>query len=284
MDEQYLQQLWDWTTSKDATFKDRYTFESWSEKLGGDEQYREDFHNWVSSKDATFSERRPFNEWESLVKKKVVSEQPSTEEPPTSLVQEEEAMVSESPTPDGESVVTETELPVQAALGVEPTEQEEPVTPAAPVDTKELEEVKDKYIIDGVPVSQGEVYRKMNNQDFLAKIKDGTSSIDIVGDPEMEKYVQERTAHIQPKEEEGELKDIMMQEEESAVPFLNYYFEDKGVSFEETGAGDATIATIRDKDGNVIAEEKFDLDVPTKNKFKSLSPFNPVRGLLSLAG
>ena len=135
------------------------------------------------------------------------------DQPP--LVQEEEGMVSESPTPDGESVATETE----------------PV-----VDTQDLEEVKDKYVIDGTPVSQ------------------------------------------------GELKDIMKQEEESAVPFLNYYFEDKGVTFEETGVGDATIATILDKDGNVIAEEKFKLDVPTKDKFKSLSPFNPVRGLLSLAG
>jgi len=124
---------------------------------------------------------------------------------------------SESPTPDGESVATETEVVV---------------------DTQDLEEVKDKYVIDGTPVSQGE----------------------------------------------GELKDIMKQEEESAVPFLNYYFEDKGVTFEQTGVGDATIATIRDKDGNVIAEEKFKLDVPTKDKFKSLSPFNPVRGLLSLAG
>jgi len=278
MDEAVLKDLYDRAVSKGYS----KSIEEFSSLLSSDEEVLKDNFNYVTEQGYTKS----IEDFSLLVgvKKKVVSEQPSPELAPTPLVQEEEVMVSESPTPDGESVVTETELPVQAALGVEPTEQEEPVTPAAPVDTKELEEVKDKYIIDGVPVSQGEVYRKMNNQDFLAKIKDGTSSIDIVGDPEMEKYVQERTAHIQPKEEEGELKDIMKQEEESAVPFLNYYFEDKGVSFEETGAGDATIATIRDKDGNVIAEEKFDLDVPTKDKFKSLSPFNPVRGLLSLAG
>ena len=70
MDEKYLQSLWDWTTSNDPTFSDRYTFESWSEKLGTNQQYRQDFYNWVSSIDGTFSERRPFDAWESLVKKK----------------------------------------------------------------------------------------------------------------------------------------------------------------------------------------------------------------------
>ena len=121
------------------------------------------------------------------VKKKDIPEQPSPLLPPTPLVERqelEEGMVSESPTPDGESVVTETE----------------PV-----VDKQDLEEVKDKYVIDGTPVSQGEVYRKMNNQEFLAKLKEGTASIEVSDDPEMEKYVQEQTAHLGPERKPFEL-------------------------------------------------------------------------------
>ena len=69
MDKDYLQQLWSWTTSKDPSFEERYSFESWSEKLGGDEQYRSDSYSWVQSKDNTFSERRPFDNWSKLVSK-----------------------------------------------------------------------------------------------------------------------------------------------------------------------------------------------------------------------
>ena len=57
---------------------------------------------------------------EDAVKKKVVSEQPSPELAPTPLVQEEEVMVSESPTPDGESVVTETEVVEEQPAPVDP--------------------------------------------------------------------------------------------------------------------------------------------------------------------
>ena len=70
MDETYIKDLWDWTVSKDPAFTDRYTFESWKEKLGNNEQYQQDFHAWLSSKDATFSKRRPIDEWTQLVKKK----------------------------------------------------------------------------------------------------------------------------------------------------------------------------------------------------------------------
>ena len=70
MDETYIKDLWNWTVSQDPTFTDRYTFESWKEKLGTNEQYQQDFYDWVSSKDATFSNRRPIDEWKQLVKKK----------------------------------------------------------------------------------------------------------------------------------------------------------------------------------------------------------------------
>ena len=67
MDEQYIQDLWNWTTSQDPTFTDRYTFASWRQKLRSDEGYRQDFHSWVSSQDSTFARRRPLNKWSVLV-------------------------------------------------------------------------------------------------------------------------------------------------------------------------------------------------------------------------
>ena len=79
MDEQYIQDLWNWTTSQDPTFKDRYTFESWSQKLRDDEGYRKTFHSWVSSQDNTFAERRPFNSWSKIVGGGIESK-PTTEQ------------------------------------------------------------------------------------------------------------------------------------------------------------------------------------------------------------
>ena len=72
MDEQYIQDLWNWTTSQDPTFTERYTFESWKNKLRDNSQYRQDFHDWVSSVDSTFSERRPLNDWSNLVSNQAV--------------------------------------------------------------------------------------------------------------------------------------------------------------------------------------------------------------------
>jgi hypothetical protein len=67
MDEKYLSELWDWTNSQDPTFKDRYTFDDWSEKLKSNEDYKRQFYGWVSSVDNTFEERRPYNVWSEMV-------------------------------------------------------------------------------------------------------------------------------------------------------------------------------------------------------------------------
>ena len=72
MDEQYILDLWKWTTSQDPTFTQRYTFDSWKNKLQDNSQYREDFHGWVSSVDPTFSKRRPLNDWSKLVSNQAV--------------------------------------------------------------------------------------------------------------------------------------------------------------------------------------------------------------------
>jgi hypothetical protein len=67
MDEKYLSELWNWTNSQDPTFKDRYTFDSWSKKLKSNEDYKKQFYGWVSGIDETFEERRPYNAWSEMV-------------------------------------------------------------------------------------------------------------------------------------------------------------------------------------------------------------------------
>ena len=94
MDEKYIKDLWDWTTSQDPTFTDRYTFESWKEKLGTDNEYQEKFHSWVSSQDKTFAQRRPLEQWKELVKKKGQTTQPSVQGGSTDLSSEDGSLVS----------------------------------------------------------------------------------------------------------------------------------------------------------------------------------------------
>ena len=105
----------------DVLVRDGYytnSFEDFQVKYENSE-YREQVFN-VVSRDGLYTKSREDFDIKYPVKKKVVSEQPSTELAPTPLVQKEEAMVSESPTPDGESVVTETEVVEEQPAPVDP--------------------------------------------------------------------------------------------------------------------------------------------------------------------
>jgi len=82
-------------------------------------EYRDKVFN-VVSRDGLYTKNREDFDIKYPVKKKDIPEQPSPELPPTSLVQEEEDMVSESPTPDGESAATETEVVVEQPAPVDP--------------------------------------------------------------------------------------------------------------------------------------------------------------------
>ena len=117
MDDQYINDLYSELGGEESFG----TYEDFVALITTDDSYINDFHSAFGE-----STLGSLEDFKNLVKKKVVSEEPSTELPPTSLVEEEEAMVSESPTPDGESVVTETELPVQAELGVDEVSSETP--------------------------------------------------------------------------------------------------------------------------------------------------------------
>ena len=70
MDEKYLQQLWEWTTSQDPTFKNDHTFDSWKQKLNDDENYRQEFYSYILGVDETFKNDHTLDSWSNKVKKK----------------------------------------------------------------------------------------------------------------------------------------------------------------------------------------------------------------------
>ena len=281
MDKDYLQKLWSWTTSKDSSFEERYSFESWSEKLGGDEQYRSDFYNWVQSKDNTFSERRPFDDWSKLVSQP--QEEELTEEmmetgqreaaPEYAMTEQrfeaEKKKDGESPSPDGVSadVVEEPVVEFDAPT----SELQSQVTRSA--ESTQYFAVNENYLIDGSPVSRAEVFSKLFDQRFLKKLNSGESSIEIKNDPEMEQEVKERGGFPFKKYDESDdgiiTPRLMSQEEEDVVPYLNYQFGDQGFAFEESGTGDNVVAKALDSEGNVVAEEEFALDLNLSNRANS---------------
>lgn len=70
MNEEYLSKLWNWSTSQDPTLEDRYTYDSWKQKISSNSEYQRKFYDWIQSRDETFSERRPYDQWTGMVSSK----------------------------------------------------------------------------------------------------------------------------------------------------------------------------------------------------------------------
>lgn len=145
---------------------------------------------------------------------------------------------------------------------------EEPVKKDIFADETKLYEVNENLLIDGSQVSRSEIIRKLNNKDFLKSLESGESSIQIKDDPEMEQYLADRTKGIKKSSiQDGDeiiTPDLMSQEEEDVVPYLNYQFGDQGFAFEESGTGDNVVAKALDSEGNVVSEEEFALDLSSR--------------------
>jgi hypothetical protein len=145
---------------------------------------------------------------------------------------------------------------------------EEPVKKDIFADETKLDEVNENFLIDGSPVSQSDIIRKLNNKNFLKSLESGESSIQIKDDPEMEQYLADRTKGIKKSSiQDGDeiiTPDLMSKEEEDVVPYLNYQFGDQGFAFEESGTGDNVVAKALDSKGNVISEEEFSLDLSSR--------------------
>ena len=218
MDEKYLQDLWNWTTSKDNTFEDKYTFDSWKEKIGNNPEYQQDFYKWVESVDKTFSERRPYEEWVNLVKKK---------DETTELVSPQEEVVTTSDT-------EEVETPGVSDVSV--SEEVVETTPEPTVDTPEVEEVE---VEEGVEVDPDKLAQQQSQIDQVL-----SESFKINQSRGRLKESNEMPLSI--LDEHG--KTIMMAENDVAAEGLQKIYRNHGFTFEDTGLGTMTVTS---KNGNI---------------------------------
>jgi len=67
MDEEYLDNLYNWISSVDDTFKKRFTPEDWVNRLNTDTGYANKLYDWISSVDRSFAKRHPKEEWKTKV-------------------------------------------------------------------------------------------------------------------------------------------------------------------------------------------------------------------------
>ena len=87
MNEKYLQDLYGWIKSKDASYEGRYSYDQFKQKMQ-DTDYATKMHGWIATKDATFNERRPLATFikevggSTPVKNTAISQQETVEEKP----------------------------------------------------------------------------------------------------------------------------------------------------------------------------------------------------------
>ena len=60
MNEQYLQDLYEWIKENDSSYEGRYNYEQFKQQMR-DKNYATKMHSWIGGLDDTFSERRPLN-------------------------------------------------------------------------------------------------------------------------------------------------------------------------------------------------------------------------------
>ena len=77
MEEQYLQDLFGWISSQDATFEDRYSYNDFAYKMQNDADYVNSMYNWIGSVDNTFSDRYTPKQFQAKVQgSETVMEEP----------------------------------------------------------------------------------------------------------------------------------------------------------------------------------------------------------------
>ena len=70
MNEEYLQEVWNWSTSADPTLSEKIDFNAWKEKISTDSGYQQRYYDWINSVDESFIEGKPFDAWVNKLKKK----------------------------------------------------------------------------------------------------------------------------------------------------------------------------------------------------------------------
>jgi len=242
MDEKYLDELWKWTNSVDPTFKDRYTFDSWSEKIGNNTKYQQDFYKWVESIDENFSERRPYEEWVNLVKKKDETtelDSPQEEVVTTSDTEEVETPGVSDVSVSEEVVETAQEPSVETPEVVEQTTEEEVEATQEPTaDTPEVVEKTTKEEVE-VELDPDKLSQQQSQIDqVLAESFKVTSNV-----TELKKQNEIPLSIL-----DAYGREIMMADNEVAAEGLQKIYNNHGFTFEDTGLGTMNVTAANGKE------------------------------------
>lgn len=271
MNEKYLQDLYGWIKSKDASYEGRYSYEQFKQKMQ-DTDYATKMHGWIATKDATFNERRPLATFikevggSTPVKNTAINQQETVEEKP---VKKKFALDSSSEV--GSSVSQES--PEQRA--------------DMPVLTKEAlaEGLKN------IPKNDAERY-------FRQQQKELKESLAVIKETEARKIEEKKSELEAQKEFEKQNLGLRSREdftttlnnvitsnltsktEEDAINELRVNFEKYGIVFEESGFGTDKIIA-RTVDGKKSTEIDFDNwteggNVAAANKLKDFISKNSI--------
>ena len=105
MEEQYLQELYDWISSQDPTFVDRYSAYDFAYNMKNNEEYATRMYNWIKSVDNTFTNRYTKKEFKAKIESSELgfmdllrdTKQKGLEEAKRQAQQQEEQPVVEEP-------------------------------------------------------------------------------------------------------------------------------------------------------------------------------------------
>ena len=251
MNEKYLQDLYGWIKSKDASYEDRYSYDQFKQKMQ-DEEYATKMHGWISSKDATFSKRRPLDTFikevggSAPIENKVTNQQEIVEEQPV-----KKKFALESSSEDGSL-----EQPKSTKKF------------AAPVEMAEFNPQDLSQQLKKSPKTDAERYFKQKEKEF----KETLNVMKETKARQIEEKKQELEEQKQLEKENLGLRkrkdftstlnsvvnsNLTSKTEEIAINDLRKNFERYGILFEETGFGTDKIIA-RTADGKKSIEIDFD--------------------------
>lgn len=243
MNEQYLQDLYEWIKNNDSSYEGRYNYEQFKQQMR-DKNYATKMHGWIGGLDDTFSERRPLDNF----LKEVGSFKTSAEV--TAPVKKKFAL--ESSSEDGllaskKSIKPISDMPTLDQPGV-------------------MESVKKD--LKNAPKNDTERYFKQQQKELK-------ESLDVIKETKA-RQIEEKNKELYQQKEADKANlglrtrkdftstlnsvvnsNLTSKTEENAINDLRKNFEKYGISFEESGFGTDKIIA-RTVDGKKSIEIDFD--------------------------
>jgi len=203
MNEQYLQDLYEWIKSNDPSYGDDFNYNQFKQKMQ-DEKYASEMHSWISSIDNTFEQDKPLDAFLKTIKI------PSTQQP---MAQEQQPVKKKEAFGDyGVLGYQQTEGPIQRSIKEgKPTES---LSETGSLESQKKDVLDLEYVM-GTDIAKKQLEQKMNQpiarEEYLAdKAKEFKKEYEFkeeYGIREAETKKLKAQEDIKAKEEEARLKE-----------------------------------------------------------------------------